>query len=491
MVNYPGLIDIGARGGVGRIPYEVYEDVRLTALLDGEMIRSVMTQSCGAADLRARQELFETLRSTPSIVALLRELYELISSIQALHTRLSASRCSPERHLLFLHLSSGLLRFTEIAAKIPENGVLLSRFASFFKAQRDEDRFLPHCRENAKLIEKLHCIREVSCCLQSGGEGSHLYFQKAGKETYLSRLLHCSALLGLEGLDGQTSPITHLPNEVMETVAQLHSECFASLEAYYRLHFPQYSEGILRYYEEIRFCLAIVDLCEKITEAGIPLCVPSISSEKEISLTEAYDITLLAKGMKEIVPNDASFTRESPFFYLTGANGGGKTTYLRTVAVSVLLFLCGAPVPCRAAKLYPIHQVFTHFPRDERFENSGRSADEERRMRAILREADGDALLLLNETYATTSEQTAIAWTSTLAEEIYDSGNFGIYVTHQHAIGEGKIPFLRVIVDGNHANRRTYKVERTHAEADSFARDILAKYRLDEASLAARFPAKA
>lgn len=489
-MSYPGLIDIGARGGAGRIPYEVYEDVRLTALLDSEMIRSVMTQSCRAADLHARQELFEALLSDADAVETMRGLYESVTAAAGYHARLIETHCQPKRFLLFLHLFSEVLSFTEQAVRLPKKGRLLTRFVLHFEALAADPAFASLCRETNEQIARTEALCTLSCRLTGGREGEHLYLTMENRETYLSRLAHCASLLGIAGLDGRTAPITDLPDEVAEKIAQLCPEIFAALYQYYHRVFPQYSEEILRYHDELCFCLAIVDLCKKVTAAGIPLCIPAVSEEKEIELTEAYDITLLAKDTTAIVPNDASFTCEAPFFYLTGANGGGKTTYLRTVAVSVLLFLCGAPVPCRAARIYPLHQVFTHFPRDERFENNGRSADEERRMRAILREADGDALILLNETYATTSEQTAITWTTTLAEEIYDSGNFGIYVTHQHAVGEGKIPFLRVVVDRDDANRRTYKVERTHAEADSFARDILFKYHLDEASLAARFPGR-
>lgn len=64
---------------------------------------------------------------------------------------------------------------------------------------------------------------------------------------------------------------------------------------------------------------------DMIAEAGIPLTYPELSDERGIHVTEAYDVSLLAKNEKHIVPNDIEFTDAEPFYYLTGANGGGKT----------------------------------------------------------------------------------------------------------------------------------------------------------------------
>lgn len=86
------------------------------------------------------------------------------------------------------------------------------------------------------------------------------------------------------------------------------------------------------------------------------------SDGRAIKLTQAYDITLLEKDEHNIIPNDVELTEKEPLFFLTGANGGGKTTYLRTVGVSVTMFLCGAPAPCAAAEIAPLKCVYTHFP---------------------------------------------------------------------------------------------------------------------------------
>ena len=221
--------------------------------------------------------------------------------------------------------------------------------------------------------------------------------------------------------------------------------------------------------------------------AGIPLCYPTIAAERMVEVHDAYDITLMTKDEMKIIPNDISFHAEEPFFYLTGANGGGKTTYLRAVAVTLLLFMAGCPIAAENAVIYPPDSLFTHFPRDERFDRIGRFEDEERRVNDILDRMSGNSVVLLNETYSTTSEESAVELTNKLADRLYDAGVYGIYITHQHGLGETRIPYLNVVVDRDDANRSTYKVAKRRNEQGSLALDVLRRYRLTAEDLAERF----
>ena len=63
----------------------------------------------------------------------------------------------------------------------------------------------------------------------------------------------------------------------------------------------------------------------------------------------------------------------------------------------------------------------------------------------------------------------------------------GIYITHQHGIGDTRIPFLSVIIDESDANRRTYKIARQRGASGSYAMDILKKYGLTRQALETRF----
>ena len=135
--------------------------------------------------------------------------------------------------------------------------------------------------------------------------------------------------------------------------------------------------------------IAICDDEKKILDevSGYPVVVgktPLIYITERRIAKELYDISLLAKNCENIVPNDADFTEYEPFCFLLGANGGGKTTYLRALGVNLILFLAGCPVFAKEAEIYPFDIVLSHFPRDERFDNTGRLDEERKRTEEML-----------------------------------------------------------------------------------------------------------
>ena len=134
----------------------------------------------------------------------------------------------------------------------------------------------------------------------------------------------------------------------------------------------------------------------------------------------------------------------------------------------------------------PFDAVYTHFPSNESFENSGRFADEAERADEIEKAATDRSFAVFNETFSGTDEKRSEEFSARLAGEMWRRGVFGIYVTHIHALTGGEIPTLAAVVDENDDNRRTYKIRRVGATASSFAQDILEQYGLDGDTLAAR-----
>jgi DNA mismatch repair protein MSH2 len=58
------------------------------------------------------------------------------------------------------------------------------------------------------------------------------------------------------------------------------------------------------------------------------------------------------------IPNDAEFDENgAKFFVITGPNLGGKSTYMRSVALSVYMTQIGCFVPCESADIAPVDQI--------------------------------------------------------------------------------------------------------------------------------------
>ena len=307
------------------------------------------------------------------------------------------------------------------------------------------------------------------------------------RESYVERLQRCAEDLGLPPYRGNRDVSLRLDARMVNALARLHPEAFLAFREFYGRYAESFDESILSYRFELNFYLEALSLMDRIRSAGLPLCWPRISGEKKIEIRSLYDISLLLKEGVTIIPNDVIFSREEPFFFLTGANGGGKTTYLRALANAVILFLSGCPICAADADIFPVDNVFTHFPQDERFEADGRYADEQRRVGEILAAHGGKSLILLNETYSTTNEELAVSSTLELTKKLKNSGSFTLYITHQHGLEAAGVPFLSVIVDRDDQNRRTYRIARRQEAEGSYASDILRRYALDEESLKRRF----
>lgn len=241
---------------------------------------------------------------------------------------------------------------------------------------------------------------------------------------------------------------------------------------------------ILEYISEFEFIVEIVSLVKKAADNEIKYCFPKISDIPGYRAQEAADITLLSNGITNIVPNDIDFTDDS-FSFLMGANSGGKTTYLRAVAVNLIFFLSGCPVFAESAEIFPFEYVDTHFTSDERYTDTGRLDDEMVRVNEMFGRADGKcAFLFFNETFSGTDDKRGFELLKSFVDKLKKNKYFGLWVTHFPNVLTLDEPILTVQVGDN--NRRTYRVERSKDSSSSYANDILRKYRIDGESLRLR-----
>ena len=489
-MTYPSLININTDSSANtKIPRDVFEDIKLDIMLSADTI-DVMQNVCSADDICARQELFSSLLNDRELLKYLKKLYLFADRIYSLHKGCNTAVCSTEKSVIFAAMMHEVIGFAHLASEIHSDAMLLRRFALYFSEFCSDSRFNEFEQKLSGLISSLDKTHVYTCSI--AGKTHYLSVPEATDPSpsgYISKLISLAENFGLKDIKPENTIRICADEGLIAAAARLHPEEFGHAEEFYAEYCDFISDKILSYRSELNFCIEICRLINRIHDAGIPTCFPKISDGRAIELTQAYDITLLEKDEHNIIPNDVELTEKEPLFFLTGANGGGKTTSLRTVGVSVIMFLCGAPAPCAAAEIAPLKCVCTHFPRDERFGLSGRFLDEQSRINEITESADSRTLVLLNETYSTTAEEKAVQCTSELAHTLYSKGVFGIYVTH-HSLNipeeDSGIPFLNVVLDSDGAGR-TFKVERKRNTAGSHALDILKKYGLDRETLSERF----
>jgi DNA mismatch repair protein MutS len=171
---------------------------------------------------------------------------------------------------------------------------------------------------------------------------------------------------------------------------------------------------------------------------------PDMSEQSSIKLEDARHPVL--EVQHGYVPNDVSMNTKRQFLLITGPNMGGKSTYLRTVALISVLAQAGCFVPAKQAKIGIIDRIFTRVGASDDLKR-GRSTFmmEMIEVAHILKRATPRSLVLLDEIGRGTStfDGLSIAWSVT--EDICNRiGARTLFATHYHQlIGlEDEIPGL-------------------------------------------------
>lgn len=462
-------------------PADVITDLKLDLLLGEEVTRFLLLRPEKETFL-LRQEMFSLMLRQEEAHKLVKDLKTTLGKAKKLYKAHNVTLSDKASSYIFAYLFKEYADFCRSAIEMKKYGELAKRFALVFENVISNEEFI-----NAEndVVDVISALAEVSSVtIKTDGENSKI--ARECESDISESLKKCANEMGIP-LRKKQQPEVALQKDITEAAAKLYPEQFAKASEFASRYRPLISGEIFDYSEELEFINGIIEFTNLASSKGIPYSFPELSENKEISFSKVYDVTLLKKEGTVIVPNDVEFTEKEPFFYLTGANGGGKTTYIRTVGNAVLLFMAGAPVFCESGRGTLLSACFTHFPRDERFEGTGRFLDERNRADEILEKQNGSSLVLLNETFATTGEDKAVLCTNELAHALYKSGSFGLYITHQHDVDESVIPFLGVMIDVSDSNRRTYRIEKRRLPPKSFARDILEKYGLTRSELEKKF----
>ncbi len=454
------------------MPPEAVTDMQADKLLSAA-VTGVLRHPCGKSNIKARQELFANMQKGE----LAQRMSALLSELKGYDRLLTEYRKTKHRfEKIYLHIRvlEEFCRLNELLSAFKDDGKLLSAVAEFHPIQ-------------ITLQNDLSEIRGILKKTQS------LFFSVAGKmwitpssdiPTYKEKLISCATSLSLAPETAKKARTEPVSPSIATAMFELYQDEFSQVNKILGRYGDVDLDGVRSYIPELEFYIGIHNLIQKAKSCGIPYTFPTIAESPCYEATALFDISLLSKNVAA-VPNDAYFTTNEPLFFLTGANGGGKTTYARAVGLNLLLFLSGCPIFARSAKIYPFSALLTHFPVNERFDNTGRLDEEYGRAEKMLTDSK-DPFMIFNETFSCTDDKRGYALLLELAEKITENNHFGLYVTHFHEIEETNYPLLCAEINEANNNERTYRIHRFGAKNSSFAEDILKKYRLDERSLEER-----
>ncbi len=166
-------------------------------------------------------------------------------------------------------------------------------------------------------------------------------------------------------------------------------------------------------------------------------CRPEILNNGEMEILNSRH-PVVEKLNRDFVPNDCVMGGEKQFMLITGPNMGGKSTYLRQVALTVLMAQIGSYVPAESAKISLVDKIFTRVGANDNLSRGESTFMVEMQETAyILNNATERSLIILDEVGRGTStyDGVSIAWA--ISEFIHDQTRAKtIFATHYHELIE-------------------------------------------------------
>ncbi|MBQ9765448.1 MAG: hypothetical protein IJW18_04560 [Lachnospiraceae bacterium] len=235
------------------------------------------------------------------------------------------------------------------------------------------------------------------------------------------------------------------------------------------------------FFEQLRFQMAFYASCasfyKRLDKIGLMMSVPTFATEGNGTFIGLYELTYAIYIQKAPVVNGLRMT-DKRLLFVTGANQGGKSTFLRSIGVAQVLFQAGMLVPAEifSGKIYD--NIFTHFTRrEDSAMNSGRLEEELKRMRGIIDLVTPNSLILLNESFASTTEKEGTIIMSGVVKALSEYGCSMYIVTHLYELARQifaeNLPYVQFLsAERRNDGKRTYKMVPRQPGYTSYGLDL-------------------
>jgi hypothetical protein len=426
-----------------KAPLPFAQDIELDVLFDAaaagdRYVRGVMVAACteawsnDVATVRHRQAVLEDFLAHPDA---LRQLYAIAAEPfgheRSWHFNLfgrdpSAMVGSAVRTLLNCVELLRRLRDTTAANAGRFTAPALLRFAEMLAHDLDE----PYLRAAAADLENLTFRRGLllSAAVGDGGKGVEVMLRKPNQRD----------------LSWLRSALTPGPRSF---TLQLHPRDDAGAQAFGELRnrglvlivdaLYQSAEHVLGFLRALRaelaFYLGCLNLREQLDRIGETVAFPRPSDEqRRFACRNLRDVCLALTIGHGVVGNDVE-AHGKALVVITGANRGGKSTFLRSVGLAQLMMQCGMFVTADAFEASLRSGLFTHYKREEdRSMRSGKFDEELVRMSTIADHIHRRALVLFNESFAATNEREGAEIARQVVTALLESEVTVFFVSHMY-----------------------------------------------------------
>lgn len=230
---------------------------------------------------------------------------------------------------------------------------------------------------------------------------------------------------------------------------------------------------------ELAFYLGCVNLAQRLAELGQPVCVPhpAPAGTRRLAFRELHDVCLALTMEKRVVGSSVTAHGKS-LVIITGANQGGKSTFLRSLGLAQLMMQSGMFVPAQQFEAELCRGLFTHYKREEDpAMKSGKLDEELARMSAMADRIGPQALVLFNESFAATNEREGSEIARQIVTALLERRVKICFVTHQYELArlffeQRTFPAAFLRAERKTDGTRTFRMIEGEPLATSFGEDL-------------------
>jgi DNA mismatch repair ATPase MutS len=428
--------------------------------------------------IRYRQEILQDCLRNPEVV---RQIYQI--PIQAIETKqklwmgiftrspsgiLSSARAMLEMYVAFLRLLKQIA--DEHGGEFKSAG--FRRFLTMIQSELDDDYF-------AVVTGHLEALKfrkgvTISAELGYGNEGANYILRKPNpdKQNLIERITGPKAAVYSFTLhpkdDHGASALADLMDRGLNLVANAVAQSSDHINSFFNL---------LR--QELAFYIGCLNVSEQLRGLGEPITIPepAPANQDRLSFKGLYDICLALTLKQKVVGNELQ-ADDKNLVIITGANQGGKSTFLRSIGLAQLMTQCGMFVPAEYFSANVCKWIFTHYKREEDSSMTRGKFDEElSRMSDIIDRITPHSMVLFNESFAATNDREGSQIARQITSALLDKKIKVIFVTHLYELAHGYYEdkfdsalFLRA--ERKASGERTFRIIAGEPMQTSFGMDV-------------------
>jgi DNA mismatch repair ATPase MutS len=405
--------------------YEVAKKAVLSGLSDPDTIRY-------------RQNILKDCLKNPSIV---RDIYQIpIESIEDKKKHwLGIFGCSPGTILYtsieLLQMFVSLLRKLKNIADEHAEQFESEGFTAFFAMIKKEldDEYFASVQDHLRELKFRDGVL-ISAELGKGNEGTNYVLRKPqGKNrSWMKRVFAKKPPVYTFHIhprdEGGARALSGLKDRGINLVANALAQSADHIDSFFKM---------LRI--ELAFYIGCLNLHEQLAQMGEPVSfpLPVASNERRHSFHGLYDVCLALTMKRRVVGNDVNADNKD-LVIVTGANQGGKSTFLRSIGLAQLMMQCGMFVPAESFCANICGGLFTHYKREEDATmRSGKLDEELSRMSDIVDNITSSSMALFNESFAATNEREGSEIARQIVSALLEKRVKVFFVTHLYEFARG------------------------------------------------------